>query len=112
MPPLKAKLSQRLKGATRIAVLGVGSDLRGDDAAGLLAVSEFKRQRAAFSRSHGQRARRSHPIVKCFIGGTAPENSLGAIRRFQPSHLIVIASLIPPTCAKSRAHWPVWAPAN
>jgi len=44
MPSLKQKLLILLKNAARVAVVGIGSELRGDDAAGLLAL-EHLRQR-------------------------------------------------------------------
>jgi hydrogenase 3 maturation protease len=62
--------------AARIAVLGVGSDLRGDDAA-VWAV------RALRGRIDGRR-------MAVFEGGSAPENLTGAIGRFAPTHLVLI----------------------
>ena len=41
-PGLKNRLRASLRGAERIAVLGVGSELRGDDAAGL-GVGDYQR---------------------------------------------------------------------
>jgi hydrogenase 3 maturation protease len=83
MPDLQKILQKNLSGATKIALLAVGSDLRSDDAAGLLVASRLKEVRK-------KRARTSR--LSIFIGETAPENQTGAIRRYGPSHLIVIDS--------------------
>lgn len=55
-------------------MLGVGSELRGDDAAGgaVIAALEPKANLALFD------------------GGTAPENFTGAIRAFAPDHLLIV----------------------
>ena len=62
-----------------MAVLAVGSDLRADDAAGLLAAEQL----VAMRRTGRQR-------MKVFFGQTAPENFTGEIRKYQPSHLVVL----------------------
>jgi len=59
-------------------VLGIGSDQRGDDAAGLIVAREVRRRCG--------RSRR----VKVFFGETAPENLTSEIRRFNPRHLVVV----------------------
>ena len=79
---LKAALKNKLKGAERIAVLGVGSELRGDDAAGLLIAEQLK------CLSEGIKGR----ALKVLIGGTAPENLTSEIKRFKPDCLIIIDS--------------------
>jgi hydrogenase 3 maturation protease len=76
-------LANNIAGARRLAVLGIGSELRGDDAAGM-AVAESVR--SSLSKSRG-----SLP-VKIFAGGTAPENLTGEIRRFKPTHIIIVDS--------------------
>ena len=76
------RLLKRLEGCSRIAVLGIGSELRGDDAAGILLVSEL-----------GLMVRRqpfSHLRFEGFEGGSAPENATGFIKSFKPSHIIVV----------------------
>jgi len=83
MPDLQKILQKNLSGATKVALLAVGSDLRSDDAAGLMVAT----------RLHELRKRRVRtPRFRVFIGETAPENQSGAIRKFGPSHLIVIDS--------------------
>jgi hydrogenase 3 maturation protease len=62
-------------------VLGIGSDLRGDDAAGVLMARSIQK------RSVGKRSTKK---LKVFIGGTAPENITGEIKKFKPTHLIIL----------------------
>lgn len=73
---LKKILKSKLKDAKRIAVLGIGSELRGDDAAGILAAKEIK----------------ENSKVKVFLGGAAPENLTGEIKKYKPTHLVIIDS--------------------
>jgi hydrogenase 3 maturation protease len=74
---LEKSLKSRLKDAERIAVLGVGSELRGDDIAGILVAQGFLKPSKK---------------LKAFIGNTAPENFTGEIKRFNPTHLIIVDS--------------------
>ena len=80
MRNLERALSNKLKDAKRVAVLGIGSELRGDDIAGILVAEELDKYFKALKR------------VKVFIGGTAPENFTGEIKRYNPTHLVVIDS--------------------
>lgn len=73
-------LGAALRSAHRIAVVGIGSDLRGDDIAGILVIREL---RAAAGRSRS-------PGLRLFDGGTAPENLTGEILRYKPSHILLI----------------------
>lgn len=79
MPNLKVLLRKNLKGAKKIAVLGVGSALRSDDAAGLLVAEELKKVKI--------------PKLKVFFGSTAPENLTGEIIKYKPSHIIIVDSV-------------------
>ncbi|MDD5019164.1 MAG: hydrogenase 3 maturation endopeptidase HyCI [Candidatus Omnitrophica bacterium] len=81
MPPIKKHLKEKLRGAQRIAVLGIGSELSGDDAVGVLVAKELRRK---------PRPKRRGIILRSFAGGAAPENLTGQIRRFKPTHLIMI----------------------
>jgi hydrogenase 3 maturation protease len=89
-------LKQKLNNARRIAVLGVGSELRGDDIAGLLAAQQIEKTITKQTTSpHSTRPDKSAlaqggPEVRVFIGETAPENLTGEIKKFQPTHLIII----------------------
>jgi hydrogenase 3 maturation protease len=85
MPDLRTILQKNLSGAKKIALLAVGSDLRSDDAAGLLVAQSLEEARRKRLRLHASR-------LRVFVGETAPENQTGAIRRFAPSHLVVIDS--------------------
>lgn len=83
MQNLKKTLKNRLKGAEKLAVLGVGSELRGDDAAGVLVVKQLERfcgRSSALER------------IKVFNGATSPENLTGEIKRFKPTHLLIVDS--------------------
>ena len=82
MPDLKAKLQTALRGAERVAVLTVGSRLRGDDAVGLLTGDELEKLPAPT----GPGAAR----IAVFHGETAPENLTGEIRKFRPTHLVLV----------------------
>jgi hydrogenase 3 maturation protease len=62
----------------RVAIVGVGNTLRGDDAAGILVV------RALSERLVGA------PDVLVIDGSTAPENFTGPLRRFRPDLVIEI----------------------
>lgn len=75
---LSALLLQSLGGATKVAVLGIGSELRGDDIAGMFVAEKLENK---FKKSQS---------VKVFFGGTAPENLTGEIKKFAPSHIIMI----------------------
>jgi hydrogenase 3 maturation protease len=79
MKKLAAALKQKLDGAARVAVLGIGSDLRSDDAAGIIVAEQIKK---IIGKSSGK--------IKILIGATAPENLTGEIKKFKPSHLIII----------------------
>ena len=64
-----------------MAIVGIGAELRGDDAAGLRVIALLE---DALSKRP--------PRIPCrtFIGGTAPENVTGAVRTFNPSHILFI----------------------
>jgi len=79
--PLETTLKQNLKDAGRVAILGIGSDLRGDDVAGILTAQQIEK---IIGR------KKTITQARVFIGATAPENLTGEIKRFQPTHLIII----------------------
>lgn len=102
---LQTSLQQRLEGAAKVAILGVGSELRADDAAGLLVAERLREQlRMADSglRIEGRTQSKSEirnpksemetatVELAVFLGGTAPENLTGEIKRFAPTHLVII----------------------
>ena len=77
---VKSFLSGRLCGVNKLAVLGVGSVLRGDDIAG---VEIARRLSEKFPQNQ-------YPDLLFCEGETAPENFSGKIQKFAPSHLLVI----------------------
>ena len=81
MPSIKTILRDRLKNAQRVVVLGIGSELRADDAAGLIIAKKLK----AYIKDKKKKS-----LLKVFLGQTAPENLTGEIKKFKPTHLIVI----------------------
>ncbi len=116
-------MQKRLEGAERVALLAVGSDLRGDDAAGLLVADYLEKDlrlkaegrrfsdasvatyqhttkgsplpSSAVRLQSSASALPSSPILHppSFLllrGHTAPENCTGAIKRFAPTHLVVV----------------------
>lgn len=83
MQKLETILKQKLENARRVAILGIGSDLRGDDVAGILTAQQIEKI---------IRRKKTLPEVRVFIGETAPENLTGEIKLFQPTHLIIIDS--------------------
>ena len=76
---LKTILKKKLKDARKIAVLGIGSELRADDAAGLLVAGELKKIKDL--------------KLKVFFGSTAPENLTGEIIKYNPTHIIIVDSV-------------------
>ena len=80
MQSLKAQLKNKLANAKRIVILGVGSELRSDDAAGILAAEAINRKIK----------KNRKPAVTVLFGETAPENLTGEIKKSKPSHLIII----------------------
>jgi len=81
---LRKTLRNRLSDAGRIAVLGIGSDLRADDVSGMLACNYLK---AKLSK------RKRRVPVNIFFGETAPENLTGEIKRFKPTHLVIVDTI-------------------
>ena len=84
MRTLRKTLRNRFYDAKKIAVLGIGSDLRADDVSGMLAARSLKDRLSK---------RKTRVPVKIFFGETAPENLTGEIKRFKPSHLIMIDTI-------------------
>ncbi len=80
MRNLSPLLLTRLENARRVAFLGIGSEMRSDDAAGLYAVALI----AAGLKKH--RIRRA----RVFFGHTAPENLTAQIRKFGPGLTVMI----------------------
>jgi hydrogenase 3 maturation protease len=62
----------------RIAVLGIGNELNGDDAAGVWLV---RRLQSLLPQS---------PSLLCLDCGQVPENAAGVLRRFQPALVLLL----------------------
>jgi hydrogenase 3 maturation protease len=102
MESLRTAIRRHLKDAKRIAVLAIGSPLRGDDAAGLHVADQLRRIRtksraksvhsAIGNRQSAIRSslRTPHSAVRIFVGETAPENLTGEIKKFRPTHLVIL----------------------
>jgi hydrogenase 3 maturation protease len=74
--PFERILRQKLTGARRIAIVGIGDVL-----------SPFDRQGMSVSRE----IEKLHlPDVKVFLAGTVPESITGALRVFRPDHVIFL----------------------
>ncbi len=82
MPNLEKFLKSKLENGKRVALLAIGSDLRGDDAAGLLVAQNLKKI-----------IKKPHKSFRIFIGDTAPENLTGDIKKYKPSHVLLVDSV-------------------
>ncbi len=60
-----------------MAIVGVGSDMRGDDVAGIEVVRRLRRKLESSK-------------VLLIEGGVTPENFTGQMRRFKPTHVLLI----------------------
>jgi len=78
----KLNLSKRDKrlGLPRTCLMGVGSDLRGDDSAGLILIRALLQCLPPTEASN----------ILMIEGGPAPENFTGKIRTFQPNLVLII----------------------
>lgn len=83
MNPLKEALKSKLKNKQKIVVLGIGSDLRGDDASGLIAARIVSRR---ISR------RKADGVIAAAFAESVPENITGLIRKIKPGYVVVIDS--------------------
>lgn len=82
---MKNELLDLLKSCSdpKICVLGIGSEFKADDAAGVVIAQQLQAKcedkKCSFTSS-----------VLCIDGSTAPENFTGDIKRFAPTHLFII----------------------
>jgi hydrogenase 3 maturation protease len=91
----KEPLSRALRKSRKVAIVGVGQELRGDDAAGVLVVrrlmeSARKNPRPSLSSSNNSEPRREEPLL--FEAGPLPEAATGALRRYLPDWAVFIDS--------------------
>lgn len=71
-------MKEFLKNSQNLVILGIGNDMRGDDGLGSLLARKLMNML------------KDNQYVKVYDGGTVPENFTGAIKRDNPSHIIVI----------------------
>jgi hydrogenase 3 maturation protease len=91
MESLKTAIRRNLKGARRVAILAIGSSLRGDDAAGLEVADQLRRLKVNARRKAVHSALHTpHSTLRVFLGETAPENLTGQIKKFRPTHLVIL----------------------
>jgi hydrogenase 3 maturation protease len=69
-------MKQCLAEASKVVLLAIGSELRGDDAAGILVFDAL--------------AKLKIPRLHALNGATAPENLTGEVKRQNPSHLLIV----------------------
>lgn len=75
---LNQTLNRLNKPAPRVAVLGVGHELHGDDAAGLMVARALIAREAGLDR------------LLIIDAGPAPENTTGALRTFRPDLVLLV----------------------
>jgi len=81
MQNLLKTLRKKLEIAKKVLVLGIGSELLGDDCAGLLVAGRLKE---IFKKKLLGRK------FKALSAGTVPENFTGLIKKFKPTHLVIV----------------------
>ncbi|MGD0806435.1 MAG: hydrogenase 3 maturation endopeptidase HyCI [Anaerolineales bacterium] len=87
----KEPLSQALRKSRKVAFVGVGQELRGDDAAGVLVVRRLMESaRKNPSKSKVTESQREAPLL--FEAGPLPEAATGALRRYLPDWAVFIDS--------------------
>ncbi len=72
----EAHLRRRLRGARRVAIIGVGDELLPSDRLGMLAAREIDRLQL--------------PAARVFYAGTVPESVTGPVRRYRPGHILLL----------------------
>ncbi len=99
----QARLAWELRAARRLTVLGVGNPDRGDDGAGSVMARQLRK---AIEKGGPRRPKRPAPMpppgpARCFAakgveavqildGGEVPESVTGPIRKFCPTHVLII----------------------
>ena len=71
-------MNQLLKDHGKIAILGIGNELKGDDGLGSFITKKLSK---SFQNNEN---------IFVFDGGTVPENYTGSIRKINPTHIILI----------------------
>lgn len=76
--PLSGSLQRRIKNTGRLAIVGIGDELILPDRLGMYAARVIGEQQI--------------PGVEVFFAGTVPESITGALRRYQPEHVLFLDS--------------------
>lgn len=71
-------MTKRIANAKRLGIIGVGHELRGDDACGCLIIRHLQRQLPP------------HENQLLIDAGVAPENVIGQLRRFMPDSVLLL----------------------
>jgi len=77
-------LKEFLKEHQKVVILGIGNDMKGDDAVGTVLAQKLSKM---FPENDN---------ITVFDGKTVPENFTGAIRRKHPSHIILVDAVAMP----------------
>jgi hydrogenase 3 maturation protease len=80
MEEWQVKLGEYLVGARNIAVMGIGNEMMGDDAAGALVARELNQLRIQNSEFR----------IQVYETSTTPENFNGAIRKLGPDLVVMV----------------------
>lgn len=99
----QTRLARELKAARRLFILGVGNRDKADDGAGSLCVRlllrkieepEARRRKSPASAVPPESPRnlnaRRLQAIKVLDGGEVPESATGTIRKFRPTHVLII----------------------
>ncbi|MEO0225798.1 MAG: hydrogenase maturation peptidase HycI [candidate division WOR-3 bacterium] len=71
---------KEIKGAKKVAIVGVGNPLKADDGLGAICTEHI----------YHELRKSPNEKIMCIIAGEVPENFTGKIRSHQPSHVIII----------------------
>ena len=113
MSSIQSALDEALAGAERVAILGCGSPLRGDDGAGTAIAAALtdafpesplpqgtdsnKTSAAIYEEPcplpQGTDSKRTGRRTRAFIGDVAPENHTGEIKSFEPDLVLFLDAL-------------------
>ena len=72
------ELKKFLNGYKKIVILGIGNEIKGDDALGAIIAQKSS---SLFDKNES---------IAVFDGGTVPENYTGLIRKENPTHIILV----------------------
>lgn len=84
-------------GPVKVAIVGIGNEFNGDDAAGVLAARRLKARECAADAGH----------VVVIEAGVAPENVTAELRRFAP-HIVILIDAAQMDAAPGAVNWIDW----